>query len=46
VGVAGSVQTSDATAYLIAEPLVELVEACGYSIGASRGPLGGCGRID
>jgi hypothetical protein len=46
VGVTGSIQASDATAYLIAKPLVELLEPGGYAIRSRSGPLGSGGRID
>jgi hypothetical protein len=46
MGVAGTVQTGDATAYLVAEPLVEVVKTRGYSICTRRGALGSGGRID
>jgi hypothetical protein len=38
-------QTRNAAAYLITEPLVELVEASGYALNACRSSLGRCSGI-
>jgi hypothetical protein len=46
VGVPRSIQTGDATADLITQPLVELIESGGYAISARRSTLGSGGGIN
>jgi hypothetical protein len=43
VGITCLFQAGDATAYLVAQPLVKLIKASGYPFGTCRGSLG-CGR--